>query len=218
MITGTIVGLPILPRRQGNSTVNNFFIVKTTEDKFINIPLMTRDGFQITITIADALYKKYWNEINENSWLDSDEKYFFAISGEVRSSERLKENNITNLFIKVNRMELLEQELDINDFTMNAHVTSTQCEVDENLVWISANKSILNSKEKKNKPTYSLLYTNLDITKKDIVQGQVRIISKHNTLMLEDIYCKKYSACRELTESLALSPIEKLTDIIKVKR
>lgn len=192
MISGTITLFP----RFGKET----YIEGKTKQQYRHLPCVTHDGLNIHITVTEELYNKYIEAINSNDW---GEEAAFRVWGEVKSVNEVTEGyGLSNLYIRVDRMEP-ETGIPVNVFSLNGHGTKTSKTQDGfNLHWIAANKNILNQEEKKNKPTYCYLKTKDNVTfeDKDIIQGNVKLISIDGELMLESIHTTNYTSCRKLVQ------------------
>ena len=192
MISGTITLFP----RFGKET----YIEGKTKQQYRHLPCVTHDGLNIHITVTEELYNKYIEAINSNDW---GEEAAFRVWGEVKSVNEVTEGyGLSNLYIRVDRMEP-ETGIPVNVFSLNGHGTKTSKTQDGfNLHWIAANKNILNQEEKKNKPTYCYLKTKDNVTfeDKDIIQGNVKLISIDGELMLESIHTTNNTSCRKLVQ------------------
>lgn len=192
MISGMITVFP----KFGKET----YIESKTKQQYRHLPCVTHDGLNIHITVTEELYKQHIEVINSNDW---GEETAFRVWGEVKSVNEITDGyGLSNLYIRVDRMEL-ETGVPVNVFSLNGHGTKTSESHDGfNLHWIAANKNILNQEEKKNKPAYCYLKTknNVIYEDKDIIQGNVKLISIDGTILLESIHTTHYTACRKLVK------------------
>lgn len=178
-----------------------------TKENYRHLPAVTEDGLDIYITITEDMYNKYIEDIIFNDWKNTNK---FIVWGELRSTNETTTNmQLTNLYMRVDFMIPDDKDTNFNLFSLNSHGTKTKREdIDDlhNYFYIAANKNILNTKEKRNKPSYSYLKTNkrVQYKDKDIIQGSVKLVENDGILMLEAIHTVGFSSCRKLVNAFLI--------------
>lgn len=178
-----------------------------TKRSYRHLPCVTEDGVNIYITITEEMYNQHIEDIMMNAWENVNK---FVVWGELRSTNDATDNvDLTNLFMRVDFMTLDTNDTNFNLFSLNSHGTKTKDEYSDDLnnyFYIAANKNILNSKEKRNKPSYCYLKTkkNVQYEDKDIIQGTVRVIEVNGYLTLEAIHTVAFSSCRKLVDAFLI--------------
>lgn len=180
------------------------YIETKTKENYRHLPAVTEEGLNICITITEDMYNKYIEDIMVNDWENTNK---FIVWGELRSTnEATTSAGLTNLYMRVDFMIPDNKDTNFNLFSLNAHGTKTKNEESDelhNYFYVAANKNILNTKEKRNKPSYSYLRTGKRVKyeDKDIIQGSVKLIYADEKLTLEAIHTVGFSSCRKLVNA-----------------
>lgn len=175
-----------------------------TKEQYRHLPAVTEDGLNICITITEDMYNKYIEDIMVNDWINTNK---FVVWGEIKSiNNTTTSTGLTNLYMRVDFMIPDTKNTNYNLFSISAHGTNTKNEESDevhNYFFVAANKNILNTKEKRNKPSYSYLRTpkRVKYYDKDIIQGSVKLIECNGRLMLEAIHTVGFSSCRKLVDA-----------------
>lgn len=175
-----------------------------TKESYRHLPAVTEDGINICITLTEDMYNKHIEAIMLNDWKNINK---FIVWGELRSTnEATTSAGLTNLYMRVDYMIPDNKDTNFNLFSLNAHGTKTKNEESDelhNYFYVAANKNILNTKEKRNKPSYSYLRTGKRVKyeDKDIIQGSVKLIYADEKLTLEAIHTVGFSSCRKLVNA-----------------
>lgn len=175
-----------------------------TKESYRHLPAVTEDGINICITLTEDMYNKHIEDIMLNDWKNINK---FIVWGELRSTnETTTSAGLTNLYMRVDYMIPDNKDTNFNLFSLNAHGTKTKNEESDelhNYFYVAANKNILNTKEKRNKPSYSYLRTGKRVKyeDKDIIQGSVKLIYADEKLTLEAIHTVGFSSCRKLVNA-----------------
>lgn len=183
------------------------YIETKTKENFRHLPAVTEEGLNICITITEDMYNKYIEDIMVNDWENTNK---FVVWGELRSTNDTTTNiGLTNLYMRVDFMIPDTKDTNFNLFSLNSHGTKTKDEESDelhNYFYVAANKNILNTKEKRNKPSYSYLRTpkRVKYEDKDIIQGSVKLIESNGYLKLEAIHTVGFSSCRKLVNAFLI--------------